>query len=403
MEQHFTDKNLESAELGKNYVFDTYNRFPISLVKGNGMYLFDSNEKQYLDFVAGIAVNCLGHNHNGLNQTILSQSENLIHCSNLYWNEPMIKLAKSLVELSGLGKAFFCNSGTEAIAAALKLARIKGINTNGANCTEFISMNKSFHGRTFGAISATGQPKYHEGFYPLLPGVKHINFNQITELEAAINGNTCAVLLEPIQGEGGVIEAQIEYMKQVRELCTKKGITLIFDEIQCGVGRTGKFFAFENYDIKPDIVVLAKGLAGGFPIGAMLANDETAKYFKPGNHASTFGGNPLACHVSNYVVNEVTKLLYNVTEGGIYLKESLNKLASKYDKLILECRGFGYMQGVEFKFPVKNLIADLMEKGILTVSAGDYVLRIVPPLICNKKELDVFLLELESYLSSYEL
>jgi acetylornithine/N-succinyldiaminopimelate aminotransferase len=402
LEHHFTDKNLELAELGKKYIFDTYNRFPISLLNGNGMYLFDSNQKQYLDFVAGIAVNCLGHNDNGLNQTLLSQAENLIHCSNLYWNEPMINLAKTLVELSGLGKAFFCNSGAEAIEAALKLARIKGITTNGAHCTEFISMNKSFHGRTFGAISATGQPKYHEGFYPLLPGVKHINFNQIAELKAANNENTCAVLLEPIQGEGGIVEAQIEYIKQVRELCTEKGITLIFDEIQCGVGRTGKFFAFENYGIKPDIVVLAKGLAGGFPIGAMLANDETAKYFKPGNHASTFGGNPLACHVSNYIVSEVVKLLDNIKVGGIYLKESLNKLASKYENLILECRGFGYMQGIEFKFPVKNLIAHLIGKGILTVSAGDNVLRIVPPLICTIKELDVFLFELESYLSNYE-
>jgi acetylornithine/succinyldiaminopimelate/putrescine aminotransferase len=263
-------------------------------------------------------------------------------------------------------------------------------------------MNKSFHGRTFGAISATGQPKYHEGFYPLLPGVKHINFNKITELEAAINENTCAILLEPIQGEGGIVEAQIEYMKHVRELCTKKGITLIFDEIQCGIGRTGKFFAFENFGVKPDIVVLAKGLAGGFPIGAKLANDETSKYFKPGNHASTFGGNPLACHVSNYVVNEIMKLLDNVTQGGIYLKESLNKLATKYENLILECRGFGYMQGIEFKFPVKNLIAHLIEKGILTVSAGDNVLRIVPPLICTKKEIDILLIELENYLKNNE-
>lgn len=398
MEPLFIDNNLNLSELGKKYVFNTYNRFPISLKYGNGNYLFDANDKKYLDFVSGIAVNCLGYNNTKINEAITQQSVQLMHCSNLYWNEPMINLAKSLVELSGLGKAFFCNSGAEAIEAALKLARIKGTTTKGQDCYEIVAMKQSFHGRTFGAISATGQPKYHEGFYPLLPGIKHVDFNDIEALSNAISDKTCAILLEPIQGEGGIIEVNPEYLSQVKMLCDKHNITLIFDEIQCGVGRTGKFFAFQNFDVKPDIVVLAKGLAGGFPIGAMLGSDEVASYFTPGKHASTFGGNPLACHVASIVVGEVLQLLNHVNEVGNYLKNELLSLSQIYKDEILDVRGIGLMQGIEFNFPVNNLIAFLMDKNILTLSAGERVLRIVPPLICTVVDVERLFIEIRNFL-----
>lgn len=398
LEPLFVDKNSYLNELGKKYVFNTYNRFPISIHHGDGNYLYDANGNKYLDFVSGIAVNCLGYNNAKVNEALRQQSAQLMHCSNLYWNEPMINLAKTLVQLSGLDKAFFCNSGAEAIEAALKLARIKGTTAKGQDCYEVIAMKQSFHGRTFGAISATGQPKYHEGFYPLLPGIKHVDFNDIEALSIAISNKTCAVLLEPIQGEGGIIEVNPEYLSQVKMLCDKHNITLIFDEIQCGVGRTGKFFAFQNFDVKPDIVVLAKGLAGGFPIGAMLASDEVASYFTPGKHASTFGGNPLACHVALIVVSEVLQLLNHVNDVGNYLKNELLCLSQIFKDEIVEVRGLGLMQGIEFSFPVNNLITFLMEKNILTVSAGERVLRIVPPLICTSVDIERLFLEIKNYL-----
>lgn len=382
------DNNLIISNRGKEVVFDTYNRFPVSFESGNGVYLYDSNKKEYLDFVAGIAVNCLGYNNPELSKIIEEQAKKLLHCSNLYWNEPMVDLAEKLVKLSGLDKVFFCNSGAEAIEAALKLARIKGVTTKGENAFEVISMKQSFHGRTFGAISATGQLKYHEGFYPLLPGIKHVNFNDFEELQRTVNHNTCAILIEPIQGEGGIVPADKNYLIQVSKLCSDLGITLIFDEIQCGVGRTGKFFAFEKYGVKPDIVLLAKGLAAGIPIGAMIASDETAQFFKPGKHASTFGGNPFACSVSSYVVDKINQQLEGVFNSGLYLTKQLLGLQEKYPELIKEVRGYGLIQGIELIVPVKNIIDNCMSNGLLLVSAGENIIRFVPPLIVTEKEIE---------------
>ena len=375
-------------ELGMEYVMHTYSRFPVVLESGEGVYVTDENGKTYLDFVAGIAVNSLGSNNEKLCKAVAEQAKNLIHVSNLYWTKPQINLAKKLIENSCFSKVFFCNSGAESIEAALKLSRKYAVK-KGYERHEIITMENSFHGRTFGAVSATGQPKYQKGLYPLLPGISHVPFNNFEALKAAVTSKTCAIVIEPLQGEGGIHPADKEYLKQVRALCDEMDIVLIFDEIQCGVGRLGTLFAYETFGVEPDIAVFAKGLAGGVPIGAMMANDKVVVGFEPGDHASTFGGNPLATAAGNVVMDELLEngLLENVKEMGAYLSESLNKLKQKHSAIV-DVRGIGLMQGIELNTAVGDIVNKCIDAGLLLVNAGTNIIRFVPALIVTKKDID---------------
>jgi len=377
-------------ELGKNSFISNYKQFPIVFEKGENCTLYDTNGDSYIDFVAGIAVNSLGYSHKRLKESIKNQVDKLLHCSNLYWNQPAIKAASKLIKASGLDKVFFCNSGAEANEAALKLARKYAKKIFGEDKFEIISMNNSFHGRTYGAITATGQQKYQKDLSPLLPGIQYANYNDIDDLKAKINKNTCAILLEVIQGEGGIVPANKAYMKQVKQLCEENNLVLIFDEVQTGIGRTGEIFAYQNYDVVPDIVCLAKGLGGGVPVGAIVANEKVAAGFEPGDHASTFGGNPLACSAVNIVLDELINknLLNNVKKQGEYLKEHLLKLQSKYE-CIKDVRGLGLMLGIEIDNKnILDIVNECMNNGLLLVGAGKNVIRFVPPLVVSKKEID---------------
>lgn len=379
--------NNDIIKQGQEVVMNTYGRFPIALEKGKGSYVWDADGKQYLDFVAGIAVCALGHSNNELNKALEEQAKNLWHVSNLYWIKPQVELAEKLVEASGLDRAFFCNSGAEANEAAIKLARKYFYRKKEGQKQEIIVFQDSFHGRTLATLTATGQPKYQEGFAPLPGGFVYAAFNDLTSVEAAVNENTCAIMLEPIQGEGGIKPADSNFLKGVRKLCDKEGILLIYDEVQCGLGRTGKLFAFQNCGVSPDIITLAKGLGGGFPIGAMLATEEAAGGFAPGDHASTFGGNFLATAVAGKVMDIISDstFLKQVCDSSVYLKESLRKIS---DPRILELRGQGLMLGLEFDTEIKELIEICMQKGLLVLGAGPRILRLVPPLTINQTEIN---------------
>jgi acetylornithine aminotransferase/acetylornithine/N-succinyldiaminopimelate aminotransferase len=380
-------------------VMDTYKRVPIVFEFGEGCILRDTEGKQYLDFVAGIAVNTLGHAHPRLTEALSEQCAKLMHCSNLYWTEPQIALAERLTQASGLSRAFFCNSGAEAVEAALKLARKFRSADVGPDCTQIIAMTDSFHGRTYGALSVTGQSRYHVGFSPLLPDVTHAPFNDIDALRAKITSCTAAVILEPIQGEGGIRPADPNYLRAVRALCDETGVVLIFDEVQSGVGRTGRLFAFQQTGVRPDILVLAKGLGGGFPIGAILAS-ERVDAFTPGDHASTFGGNPLACVAAQTVLDVIAEedLLSNVITRGKQLREGLLMLQQRYPDAIHDVRGVGLMQGVELTSPVESIVTECRRRGLLLVAAGANVIRFVPPLIVRKEQIAEALSILESAL-----
>ncbi|MCG0277161.1 MAG: acetylornithine transaminase [Thermanaeromonas sp.] len=381
--------NAEIASLGKRYVMHTYNRYPIALVRGQGTKVWDADGREYLDFIAGLGVNSLGHCHPRVVEALREQAGKLLHCSNLYWIEPQVELAKILVEHSGLGRAFFCNSGAEAVEAAIKLARKYAKVYKGENCFEIITMRRSFHGRTLGALAATGQDKFHRGFEPLPPGFRYVPFNNLEALKEAVTPETCAVMLEPVQGEGGVYPAEKEYLKAVRKLCDENGILLIFDEIQCGLGRTGYLFAHQYYEVYPDILTLAKALAGGVPIGAMLAKEEVAQAFSPGDHASTFGGNPLAaaCGVAALRALLEEGLVENARKQGEYLMERLRDLAAKFPQ-VLEVRGRGLMVGVEIDGPADRIAQVCLEKGLLINAVHGRILRFLPPLTVKKEEID---------------
>jgi len=367
---------------------NTYSRYPLVLERGEGCYVYDEDGKKYLDFMAGIAVNSLGHGHAKLAEAIETQAKNLIHVSNYYWTPPMISLAEKLVNAGAFDKAFFCNSGAEANEGAMKLSR-KYARKKNYDRYEIICMENSFHGRTFGAITATGQHKYNKGLEPLLPGIVHVPYNDFDALKNAVTEKTCAVLIEPIQGESGIHPACGEFLKSVRELCDENDFLLIFDEVQCGVGRTGTFFAYEQYGVAPDVLTLAKGIAGGVPMGVILATDNAAQGFSPGDHAATFGGNPLAAAAANVVVDELLTngLLKNVKKQGSYLKESLLKLKNKFD-CIKEVRGVGLMAALEFNHPVRDIISRCIDNGMILCSAGDNTIRFVPPLTVTQTEID---------------
>jgi acetylornithine aminotransferase/acetylornithine/N-succinyldiaminopimelate aminotransferase len=355
------------------------------------MYVFDKAGKKYLDFGAGIAVNSLGHNHPVLTSAISEQAKKIIHISNLYWNEPQIELAEKLVANTPFDKVFFCNSGAEAVEGLIKISRKFG----GGERFEIIAMEKSFHGRTTGSLAATGQTKYQKAFLPLLPGIVHVPLGDAEAIKAAITDKTVAVLLEPVQGESGIHPATVEYLREVRKICDENNLLLMFDEVQCGVGRTGELFACQYFGVTPDAIATAKGLAGGVPIGMIMAT-KRADVLCAGEHASTFGGNPLATCAANVVIDELLGgILDSVKENGKYLTEKLNALKSRNSKIV-DVRGIGFMQGAELTVTAAEVIKKAMENGLLLVGAGEKVVRFTPPLIAQKEHIDEMISILEN-------
>lgn len=394
------DKQAIVAMDQENYL-PVFARYNLVLSHGEGPYVFDNEGKKYIDFLGGIAVNVLGHAHPALVKAVSEQAGKMIHCSNLYYTEVQATLAKKLAELSGLDKVFAGNSGAEANEGAIKLARKYG-KTIAADKVEIITAEHSFHGRTLATLTATGQPKYQKGYEPLPGGFTHVPFNDIAALEAIMSAKTCAVMLEPIQGEGGVNIPDADYLIKVRQLCDKYSALLILDEIQTGIGRTGKMFAYELFGIKPDIVTLAKGLAGGVPIGAFITTSKVATAFTAGDHGSTFGGNPLACAAANAVLQviEEEKLLENAQKIGDYLVDKLNALKSKYPALITEVRGKGLIVGAKLTIPGRDIVNSCLSQGaIINCTAGD-VLRFVPPLTITKDHVDEMIAVLDKTLAA---
>ena len=379
----------EVMAMADKNIMNTYKRFPIVLTKGSGAKLWDINGKQYLDFAAGIAVCNLGHSHPQVIAAVKEQLEKLTHVSNLYYTQPQTQLAKMLIDNSFADKVFFCNSGAEANEAAIKLARKYAHENMGPDKFELITMNDSFHGLTMATITATGQEKFQFGFTPLLEGFTYVPFNDLQALEAAISGKTCGIMLEPIQGEGGVNIPDDNYLACVREICDRHWILLIIDEVQTGMGRTGKLFAYEHYGIKPDIMTLAKALANGIPAGAMLATDKIAKAFVPGNHASTFGGNPFAMAAANAVMKTILQegILENCRKVGDYFLSELRKLQQKH-MIIKEVRGKGLMIAAKLDIETGDIVNECLRRGLLVISAGSKTLRFVPPLIISNQDVD---------------
>ncbi len=383
-------KKEHIQELDKKYVMSTYGRQPLTIVRGRGTRVWDTEGKEYLDFVAGIAVNGLGHCHPKVVAAIREQAGVLIHTSNLYYTEGQPTLAQMLVDSSEFDRAFFCSSGAEANEAALKLARKWGKRTEEEK-TGIVSAVNSFHGRTMGAITATGQPKYQKSFAPLVPGFDYVPYNDIEALAAAVSNATCAVILEPVQGESGVHPAKEEYLQAARDLCDKVGALLIFDEVQTGLGRTGKLFAYEHYNVVPDVMTLAKTLGAGFPIGAMLARGEAAYVFEPGDHAATFGGNPLACSAAIATISTIRdeQLVDNAEQMGSYLHGKLRELDIP-GAPVREVRGLGLMIAIEFANPLARSVASTaLENGLILNAIGESIIRILPPLTITKEDADL--------------
>ncbi len=378
-------KQEEISALYDKYVMETYARANLLFVRGEGTRLWDADGREFLDFAAGIAVCSLGHCHPAVTKAIQEQAAKLVHTSNLFLNEWQPRLAEKLIThgFDG-GVCFFANSGAEANEALIKLARKAG---HDQGRYEIIAMNDSFHGRTLATLAATGRSKYRKGFQPDMPGFKFVDYNSIDAIREAVNEHTAAVMLEPVQGEGGIIPAAPGYLEAVRELCDQHGIMLLFDEVQCGMGRTGKFFAWQNSGVKPDALSMAKALGNGFPIGAMLASEKYAKVLTPGTHASTFGGTPLACAAACAVIDTFDRehILENVQTRSAYLMEKLSALSSKYP-CVKGIRGLGLMIGVVMDRPSGPVLAILREKGMIALSAGETVLRLVPPLTVTQAD-----------------
>lgn len=382
-----TDEQIYAKD-ARDYL-PVFARYKIVLDHGDGVYVYDTHGKKYIDFLGGIAVNVLGHNHPKLVKAVADQAGKMIHCSNLYYTQVQADAAEKLTKLSGLDKVFFGNSGAEANEGAIKLAR-KYAHSISEDKNQIITAEHSFHGRTIATLTATGQPKYQAGFGPLPDGFDYVPYNDIAALEHIMSDKTAAVMLEPIQGEGGVHVPDAAYLTKVRELCNKHNALLIFDEIQTGIGRSGKFFTYDKFGVKPDIVTLAKGLAGGVPIGAFIASDKVASVFHAGDHGSTFGGNPLACAAANVVLDVVGNdtFLSNVDAMGEYMKSRLEKIKAQYPDLVKEVRGMGLILGMELTQPGRDIVNACLTKGaIINCTAGN-VLRFVPPLIINKEHID---------------
>lgn len=383
-----TKKTLEDSS---RYLMNTYARYPVLFRKGRGMYVWSSDGKEYLDFVGGIAVNVLGHCHPRVVIALQKQAQRLLHVSNLYYNEPQIKLAKILVDHSFADKVFFCNSGAEANEGAIKLARKYAKDSLPGNRFRIVTTLNSFHGRTLAALTATGQEKFHTGFEPLVPGFTYVEFSDLSALRKAITDETCAVMLEPIQGEGGVRIPAEGYLKEVRKMCDERGILLILDEVQTGMGRTGKLFAYEHYGITPDIMTLAKGLGGGFPIGALLATERVAASFQPGSHASTFGGNPLACSAAIATIETIIEdglILDQCKRMGEYLMHGLSELRKDHPGLVVDVRGMGLMVGMELTGECTSIVKSCLERGLIINCTAGNVIRFLPAFIVEKKDID---------------
>ena len=395
-----TQEIITTAE---EHLFHTYNRYHISLDRGEGVHLYDADGKEYVDFGAGIAVFALGYNNKEYNDALKAQIDKLIHTSNYFYNEPAAKAAKAITEVSGMDRVFFTNSGTEAIEGAIKLAKKYAYLKDGSTDHEIIAMQHSFHGRSMGALAVTGNRHYQEAFGPMIPGIKFAQYNNLASVEELVNDKTCAIIFETVQGEGGIYPAKPEFIKGVRKLCDEKGILLIPDEIQCGMGRTGTMFAYEQYGVKPDILTVAKALGCGVPVGAFLAREEVAKALVPGDHGTTYGGNPLACAAAVKVLELFKKqnVLDNVKKVSAYLEKKLDEIAAEYD-YVVERRGLGLMQGLEINTDVKDLkkvIAACLDNGLILFTAGTNVIRFVPPLVISEADVDEMITKLKKALA----
>jgi len=374
-------------------LLQTYNRYPIVLTRGKGVFLWDIEEKRYLDFVSGLGVNALGHAHPRIVKAIREQAAKLVHVSNLYYHEYQGPLAEKLCVLAGssLGnaRAFFSNSGTEAIEGSIKLARLAGHRVGGAAKCRLVALEGSYHGRTFGALSLTGQDKHRKGFEPLLEDVTFVKQNDLEGLRAAVNDNTCAIVLEPIFGEGGIYECSVEFLQECRALADRHKVALIFDEIQCGLGRTGTIFAFQSFGVTPDIVAIAKPIAAGLPLGAFIAKEEFASAISPGQHGTTFGGGPLACRIALefLAIVEEEKLLENVNKVGAYLHQELQGLVEKR-AAATGVRGRGFIQGIQLEIPARPIVDAALAEGVLFNSTQDTVVRFLPPFLMEEKHID---------------
>lgn len=391
------NKKIQEAEENLLHV---YNRFPVVLDHGEGVYLYDTNGKKYLDFESGIAVCGLGYQNKELNEALKSQIDLLCHTSNLYFHENCGEAAEALNRASGMDKVFFTNSGTEAIEGALKSAR-KYAYTKGSGRYEIIAMENSFHGRSIGAVSVTGTKNYREPFEPMLPGVHFAEYNNLESVKALVNEKTCAILLEPLQGEGGIHPATQEFMEGIRKICDENDILMICDEIQCGMGRTGNMFAWQGYGVKPDIMTMAKAIGNGIPVGAFAMTKEVAEYsMKAGDHGSTYGGNPLACMAVKKVLEifEKEQIVAHVNEVAPYLTKRLDELVEKLDCLT-ERRGVGLIQGIVTTKPFAEVNANAIEEGLLVISAKGNVIRLVPPLVIEKEHVDEMIEKLERALT----
>ena len=378
----------------------TYNRYQIVLDKGDGVYLYDIDGKKYLDFVAGIAVFALGYQNKAYNDALKAQIDKVIHTSNYYYNVPAIEAARKIKKVSGMDRVFFTNSGAEAVEGAIKAARKYAYLKDGCTDHEIIAMNHSFHGRSIGALSVTGNAHYQEPFEPLMPGVKFAEFNDLESVKAQVTDKTCAIIMETIQGEGGIYPAKKEFIEGVRALCDEKDILLILDEIQCGMGRSGEMFAWQNYDVKPDIMTCAKALGCGVPVGAFLMTQRVAdKSLAPGDHGTTYGGNPFVGAAVSAVFDEFKRLdiVSHVKEVAPYLEKKLDELVAKFDCLTAR-RGMGLMQGVECSLPVGKVSAEALNQGLIVITAGSNVLRFVPPLVIEKSDVDEMIEKLETTL-----
>jgi acetylornithine/N-succinyldiaminopimelate aminotransferase len=387
--------NAEIVELSHQHLVDIYGCLPIAFARGHGAYLYDADGNRYLDFFCGLAVTSLGHGHPRVVRAIKDQADKLTHVSNVFHTEPTARLAQRLSTRFGNGRVFLGNSGAEANEAAIKLARRWG-HKDGQGRFEILAALGSFHGRTMATLSATGQEKYHQGFQPLVPGFKLVQFNDIAALERTLGNQTVAIMIEPIQGEGGVVVPKADYLKRVRELCDRANLLLILDEVQTGVGRTGKFFAYEHAGIKPDIVTLAKALGGGIPIGAMIAKAPIASAFTPGSHGTTFGGNPVACAAAGAVIDalEQEQVLENAAEVGGYMLGRLREMAKTFDR-IAEVRGLGMIIGVALKHEAKPVVDACLKERLLVNGTAGNVLRLLPPLNLTREEADAGLAIIE--------
>lgn len=390
-------------EEAQSVLMKTYQRFQIVLDKGEGVYLFDTEGKKYLDFGAGIAVFALGYNHKEYNEALKAQIDKLLHTSNLFYNVPAIEASRKLRKVSGMDRVFFTNSGTEAIEGAIKLARKYYYQKHGEAGSEIIAMEHSFHGRSMGALSVTGTKKYREAFEPLIGGVVFANFNDLDSVIARVKDNTCAIILEPVQGEGGIYPADKEFLEGIRKICDEKDILLIFDEIQCGMGRTGEMFAYQKYNVKPDIITCAKALGCGVPVGAFAAVEKVSEAFEPGDHGTTYGGNPFTAAAVSKVIDlfETEKILEHVNEIATYLAQKLEQLKENHS-IIIKHRGLGLMQGLEFSLPVKDIISQAIEAGLILISAGTNIIRFVPPLVITKKDVDDMAEILDAVLNQFK-